>query len=435
MRAAIGLFIVAAICVAVAWWISLLPGAVTATIAGTTIQTSTPFAILLLAVLFLVLYAIARLIAWLFSVPNRLGSWRSGRSRVRGEVAINRALIALAANDAGAARREAERGRRLLGDTPLTLLLAAQAGKQAGRDDEAGALYEQLAERKDARLLGLRGLIRLAVDRQDWDAAAKLAADAEKTHPGAKWLRDERRQMAQRTGQWGDALQLAGPEHKAALGVEASAQEQNPKAALAMAKRAFNAEPGLPAAAIAYATRLRQAGKNRRADDVLRQAWAACPQPEIAEAFVSGVEDRGARAREVAMLVRANPDHAESVIAVAQAALEAGMPAEARRRLEQARESGLNERRLWTLLADAYVMEGNGEAAQEALRHLPDADPNPVWRCANCGAQHERWHAVCSTCHATGAIKWTQPGAAAPTRIAANGLSLQEPQGVEGLAG
>lgn len=429
MRTVLALFIAAVVCVALAWWISLLPGTVTATIAGTTIQTSTPVALTLLASLFLAFYLVIRLLAWLIGSPRRVRGWRSGRMRLRGELAVNRTLVALAANDAGAARREADRGRRLLGDTPLTLLLAAQAGRQAGREDEAAALYEQLAERSDSRLLGLRGLLRLAVDRQDWETATARAAEAEQAHPGAAWLRDERRTMALQTGQWREALRLAGPESKAALAVAAAEHEADPKAALALAKQAFETDPGLVPAALAYARRLRDAGRERQAQEVLRRAWSARPHPEIAEQFVQGAADKLARVREMGALVRSNPDTAEAHIAIAQAALHAGLTSEARRQLERAREAGINEHRLWTLLADIETMDGNADAAQEARRHLPQADPDPVWRCTACSAQHDRWQPVCPACHSAGTIQWLPASDAAPQPF----RRLERGQGAEGL--
>ena len=428
MRTALSLFVTALICVGIAWWISLLPGTVTATIAGTTLSSSTPIAVTLLLILFLLVYVLIRLLAWLISIPRRSRRWRSGRQRGRGEVALNRALIALAANDSGAARREAERGRRLLGDTPLTLLLAAQAGKQAGRDDEATALYEKLAERPDARLLGLRGLIRIAIDKQDWQVATSLAADAERAHPGAKWLREERSFMAQQTGEWREALRLAAPESKAALAVAASTTEDDPRAAMGLAKQAFDMEPGLAPAAIAYAGWLRHFGRAKQAQEVLRQSWSAQPHPDTAAAFVEQVHEPVARARELAVLVRANPDNAEACLIVAQAALDAGMVADARHQLERARQAGVNDRRFWTLLADVHVMEGDNDGAQEALRQVAEADANPTWVCEKCGTQYDHWHAVCDTCRSTGSIHWTRPTGSSPTRY-----RLQAPQGIEGL--
>lgn len=430
MFAAIRLFLAAVVCVAVAWWVSLLPGSITATIGGTTLQTSTPFAVLLAALAFIVLYAFFRLIAWIISVPRRMKHGSGTRTRIKGELALNRALIALAADDSGGARREADKGRRLLGDTPLTLLIAAQAGRQAGREDEAAALYEQLAERSDSRLLGLRGLMRIAVEQEDWERATALATEAEKAHPGAAWLRDERRYMAQATGDWTEALRLSNSDNKAALAVIAAQNETDPKAALALSKQAFDAEPTLAPAAIAYAKALRASGKQRQAQDMLRSAWSAKPHPDLANAFVAEAGDKLAQAREMAVLVRSNPDNPEAYMAIARAALDAGLTGEARRQVQRARDAGLNQRRLWSLMAEIAMVDGKTDEAQDALRHLPDADADPSWRCSSCGSSYDQWQPVCENCRSTGTVKWQLPGdvTVIPRR------RLASPLGAEGLA-
>lgn len=148
MRTVLFIIVAAIVCIAAAWWISALPGEVTMTIAGTTIQTSTPVAVGLLIVLFALLYLVVRLLALLLSIPRRHGRWQQGRRRAKGELSTHRALIALAADDPRAAMREADRSRRLLGDTPLTLLLAAQAGRSAGHDEDAAALFETMSKQQ-----------------------------------------------------------------------------------------------------------------------------------------------------------------------------------------------------------------------------------------------------------------------------------------------
>ena len=285
MRTALTLFVVALICVTLAWWLSLLPGTVSATIAGTTFEAPASVAAALGIALFLVLYAWMRFLGWLVRLPRHGRRWRRDRARERGDLAVNRTLIALAANDAGAARREAERSRRLLGDTPVTLLLAAQAGRQAGREEEVEAAFRQLADRSDGRLLGLRGLLRLAVQRQDWKEATRLAGEAERAHPGAAWLRDERRYMAVQTGHWSEALRLAGPDQKPALALAAAEHEPNQGRALDYLKQAFDADQGLAPAAVAYAHRLREMGRDRAAQDVLRRAWSVRPHPSLADEY------------------------------------------------------------------------------------------------------------------------------------------------------
>ena len=142
------------------------------------------------------LYAVFRLLGVLIRLPRTLRERQAARRRRAGDVAVTRTLLALAAGETGDARHEASRARRLLGDTPATLLLTAEAGRIAGRTDEAERAFRELADRDDAAFLGLRGLLRQAIEREDWAEAAALARRAEAVQPGAAWLRRERARLA-----------------------------------------------------------------------------------------------------------------------------------------------------------------------------------------------------------------------------------------------
>ena len=435
MRAVIGFTIVAAVAVAVAWWVAALPGDMALDVGTLHFGASTPVALTLIAILFVLLYLVVRLIAGLWNSPRVLRRRRRESNRVRGDAAVNRVLVALAANDGGAARREAERSRRLLGDTPLTLRLAAQAGRQAGREDEATALFKQLAGRPDGKLLGLRGLLRQAMAREDWPEAARLAQQAEAAHPGAAWLVEERKRLALQTGQYKEALRLmgaprrkdpGGAEVRSALGIAAAEQETDANAALRQAKQAFESEPSLGPAAVAYAKRLRAGRQERSALDVLRRCWSLLPQPEVAETYLEPLTDKAARYKAAGDLAAANPRNPDSALLLAHTAMEAGLLTDARRHLETARGAGLDDRRLWVLLADLAEAEGSAEGAQEALRHVTTAAPGPSWRCLNCGTNHQGWMAVCDACGVPGRVKWTAGAVHAPAVKAA-------PVAIEGL--
>lgn len=439
MRAVFGFTLLAALCVAVAWWVSLLPGSVAITMFGTTVQASAPVGLTLFVALFAVLYLAVRFVVGLVEVPAGLRGWNRSKSLRRGNYALTRTLVALAANDTDAARREAGRTRTLLGETPLTLLLQAQAERQAGREEEAEAIFKRLAARPDARLLGLRGQLRMAAAREDWEAAAALAREADEAHPGSRWLTDERQRMALRTGRYGEALRLMGPNRRkdasqrhirAALGVAAANAETDKAAALRLAKDAFEDDPSIGHAAIAYAIRLRAAGKERPAQEVLRRAWAINPQPDIADAFLSHINDKMARYRAASSLVNANPAHPDSALLLARTALDAGQLADARRHAETARSAGLNDRRLWLLLADIADTEGDRAAAQEALRQIPGARPEPAWRCESCGTLHQAWHPICDSCGTPGKITWV---AMAPQLLGGPAPRLLPPATIEGL--
>ncbi|MBN8926226.1 MAG: hypothetical protein BGO51_27480 [Rhodospirillales bacterium 69-11] len=413
MRRILIVLVVGALVLAAAWGLASLPGRLTLELGRTTVETSTPIAALALLIVIVLVTLVIRLLGALLRTPRAIGRMRGARRLRLGEIAVNRTLVALAAGERGGARREAARARRLLGDTPQTLLLAAEAGRAGGREDEAETAYRRLAERQDAAFLGYRGLLRQAIAREDWAEAATLARQAEAAHPGAAWLREERSRLAIRAGNWAEALDLVdAPAPKAALGIGAALAETDPTRALRLARDAWRRDKALAPAALTYAARLRLAGKDKRAQAVLREAWQLRPHPDIAAAFLAPVTDKLARAKAVQDLTRDNPNHPESRLLAARTALDAGLTGEARHQAEEARTAGMNGRRLWLLLAEIEEEErGDTEegrrAQRDALRQAASADPDEGWRCTACHSPHAAWHPACPTCGTPGSLVWT----------------------------
>ncbi|MCK8785275.1 tetratricopeptide repeat protein [Roseomonas sp. NAR14] len=420
MRRAISLLIVLVAGVALAWWLAALGGTVEIRVQDAWIGLSLPILLLLLALLFIVLLAIASLIGWLRRMPARLRQRRALRQRSEGDAAVTRVLIALAAGTADTARLEARRARTLLGETPQVLLLTAEAERLAGREEAAAEAFAALAERPDARFLGLRGLLRQAMAREDWEEAKRLAREAEAAQPGAGWIREERAQLALRTQDWREALSLAPPDApRAALSLAAAGQEPDPAKAAELERKAFQADPGFAPAALAHAARQRAAGSPRRARATLEEAWAVAPHPDLAAPLLEGVTEPLARVKAVEQLIRRNPQHPESRLLLARIALEAGLTGRARQELDALRAAGQADRRAYLLLAELEEAE-HGDAPESRaaqsrwLREGALAAPEPRWRCGNCGTDHTGWKPVCSACNAVGQIAWTKPTPAMP---------------------
>ncbi len=339
MRRVIYVLVACVVVLAVAWVLAGLPGRVTAEFGATTVEMATPVAAFGLLLLFVVLYAVLRLIGAMLRLPGVAARWDAESDRRRGDAAVGRALLALAAGDKGDARREAGRARRWLGDTPQTLLLVAEAGRLAGRDDEAEDAFRRLADRPDAAFLGYRGLIRQALTRQDWTEATALARQAETAHPGAAWLRHQRTRLAIHAGHWSEALDLADTDAvRAALAAGAAQAEPDPAQATKLARQAWKADASLAPAALVYATRLRAEGREARAQAVIRHSWALAPQPDLAAFALAPVTDGLARAQAAQRLAEANPEHAESRLLLARTSLDAGLTGEARHQAALARE-------------------------------------------------------------------------------------------------
>jgi HemY protein len=427
MHRALVVLLVTAIVVAVAWFLAGLPGTVTATVGRATFQASLSVVAVALLATFVALHALARLAGALIRLPRTIRTRRANNRRQAGEIATIRALVALAASEPADARREAARARRLLGETPQTLLLCAEAGRIAGRPDETEEAFQALTGRPEAAFLGYRGLLRDAEERQDWTEAAALAGKAEEAHPGAAWLREERARLAIRTGAWSDALALANADApKAALATAAAEAEVNPAQALRLARLAWKEDATLAPAALAYARRLRASGREGRAQAVIRRAWAT-PHPDLAEFALASVTDKLARYQAAQRLTRINVDHPESRYLLARTAFEAGLLGEARRHAEAAQAAGLNEKRLWLLRA-AIEAEDHGDteagrlAQRDALRHAAAADPDAGWYCTVCREPQGRWQPACPSCGTAGSLRWGRPASIHAPRLTAETL-------------
>jgi HemY protein len=279
-----------------------------------------------------------------------------------------------------------------------------------------------LSARPDAAFLGLRGLLRQAMERENWAEASALARQAEATHPAAIWLRKERAALAIRTENWIDALHLADADApKAALAAAASSQAKNAEQGTRLARQAWREDRTLPAAALAYAARLRADGRENRAQSILRESWEAKPHPEIAASFMTTLPDGASRYAAAKRLTKNNPRDLESRMVLARTALEAGQFDDARFHAEAVRAAGFNQHRLWVLLADIAEADGGdteaGRLAQrDALRHSTTAESDPGWRCAACSTPSVDWQPVCRACGKVGTLGWaSSPVGAVPT--------------------
>ncbi len=419
MRNALLVLIVLAAGVLAAFWLADLGGSVDIQVGEVAIAVSFPVALLLLVAAFLVLHLLLAAVGALRRWPRNARLRREARRRAEGEAAVTRTLVALAAGTGDAARLEVRRARAMLGDTPQTLLLAAEAERMAGRDAAAEDAFRALAQRQESRFLGLRGLLRAAMERGDWETAQRLAREAEEVQPGAAWLREERAQLALRTRDWREALALSPPDMpQAALALAAARQEPDPRAAAELEKRAFEADPGFAPAAMAHARRLLAEGNARRARTVLEEAWGRAPHPDLAGAYLEGESDPLMRVKAAEALIRRNPQHPESRLLLARTALDAQLTGRARNALESLQREGKADRRAFLMLSELEEAEhGDTPEARGAqsrwLREAATATPEPSWRCGHCGAVHKEWKAECPSCDAVGQVAWSATGAAA----------------------
>jgi len=435
MRRALVFILLTALVVAVAVWFADRPGAIQIAWGGWRVDTSVAILVALVAGFALVLVVLLRLLGWVVSVPR---SWRRlfvERRRRRGYQALTQGMVAVAAGDAEEAWRHARRADGLLDEPPLTMLLAAQAAQLNGDEDAARRYFTAMLDRPETAFLGLRGLLMQALRAGDNPAALDLARRARRMRPDTPWVMRTLLELEERAGLWRDAevtladairrraLPAGDGKHRRAVVLlersRAAETEGLAMEALDLAGQAHGADPALVPATERYVRLLQQAGRGRKAERVAEKAWAAAPHPAIARAHAAlgTAEPPLDRVRRAERLAATLPDHPESRLAVAEAALAAELWGEARRQLDAVVETQPSSR-AYRLLAELEEREkGDADAARDWLMKATDAPAGERWVCERCATPSDDWAAFCPSCGAWDSLAWRVSGRVLPLRL------------------
>jgi HemY protein len=421
-------FAVAAVLMFGAVWLAERPGSVTMQWRGWRLDTSVGVLLAAVLVLILLVLALWLLYRWIIGAPGALlEGWGDSRRR-RGYRALTQGLAAVAAGDAAEAQKNARKAEQLLSEPSLTLLLSAQAAQLNGDREAAKRAFNAMLEDEQMAFLGLRGLIAQSLQGGNQAQALDYAERAFRLRPQTPWVVHSLFDMQAQAGQWKPAQQTLeaglrtrvvtqdkGRALKALLLVERSRSAERASQdgdALALAREAF----GLAPERIAVTSRLAELqikiGQGPRAMKTLERGWSLAPHPDLAALYLkaSGETDPLKRVGLVRRLVDHKIDDVESHVAIAQAALDAGLWGEARSHLELAGGEHPTVR-ICRLMADVEERSGGDPSKlHDWLARAAVAPADRSWRCSACGAHHETWRSVCESCGAFGTLHWRAPG-------------------------
>lgn len=437
-------FAVIVVVAAVSAWLADHPGEVTLQWGDVLVETSVAVVAALLAVLVVAVALLDRFWRWVRRSPVLLGASLAENRRRRGYQALTRGLAAVAAGDAREAERLSRKAESLLDEPSLTLLLSAQAAQLAGRREEALRSFTAMLESPDTEFLGLRGLLVQAVRAGDRETALRHARRAFELRPDTPWVVKTLFDLQAAAGDWAGARQTLdqgvrkglverelGNRRRALLLVAEANDEEargNGAAALELALQAHRLEPAfVPAAAVA-ARQLVAQGKRRKAAKIVLKTWSANPHPDLARIFaaIEPGEDPVRRWRRMAALRAGNPDHKETRMALAAAALEAGEWEEVRGELEPLIAAGEADVRAYELMSEVERRQhGDSASAREWLVKAASARPADGWVCQSCGRTAETWAPHCGFCGAFDSLRWGGPAGGAAPRLDAAVAALE----------
>lgn len=436
-------------------WMAENPGDLTLYWFGYRIDMPIGMALGITVITFLVLLGLWRLIRIILQAPREFGLARINRRKEKGYRALTKGLTAVAAGDPVEARKQAKLAHDLLGEPPLTLLLAAQAAQLSGDDVTAERYFDALARDPATALLGLRGLAASALKRGDYSAALAHSERALGLAPQAAWAGETAHRLQLKLGHFDAAEQSLKALAKG--GVLSTPQAQRRRAALqtekarrllaegtgigevdqaiTAARNAVKLAGDFAPARLALVQGLIRKGKVKEAARLIEQIWDDAPHPTLGRAFLSalGTEQPLDRAKRAEALARAKPDHPDSHRVAGEANLAARIWGEARRHLErlveQENETGGPTVETCRLMARLEQGErGGGLAERQWLDQAMSARASADWCCSQCGTigsggwETGGWQLVCPRCEAIDSLEWrTPPAASAMTTIATDG--------------
>lgn len=400
-------------------WLAVQPGWLELRWLGWHVATAPGWALLALLIVLAIPLLLGRLYTAIRYRSGLFGPGRMLRRARAAELLATRALadLLLAQSERAAGQAATALGR--VADDPLALFVAARLGDKVAADRlAAGKATARLAA--IARYLhapGIETTARLVALAPD-SPAAWAAAFAEHARAG-QW--EEATAALDKWTALDPADAAAMATRRAAVATAAALAATDDEVATDWARRAARAAPGFVPGVVMAARRLAARDRRQKAASLILAAWDMAPHPELAEAYAAldPTETAHHRLERFRALAASHPDHPESRMRLAEAALGAG---EALAALEALAPllAGAPRARAAHLAAIAHRQLGIEPDPHarwpEALVH---GAAEPDWRCDACHAHAPHWSLVCPSCAAVATLAWTEvpAGMAAPRRI------------------
>lgn len=414
-------------------WLATRSGSVDIEIMDYSMSVHAGFFFVALLFLFVVCLLVYRLLYALFSVPKALARYQEKDRRKKGYRALTRGLVAVAAGDAKKATHFSRQTRALLpNENGLPVLLEAQAARLRGEGGLAQNRFQELMKDKDAAFLGIRGLMKTAVDEGNLPLALDYARQALQVYPRQGWILKMVYLLEIKNCHWTEAL--ATGKRAIAAGALSHKHVVRDRVAIHLMRSDYEFAKGDPKLGFkelqqAYklnnyfvptVTRLAsyylRHNKKRKAISLVEAAWGENPHPDLAllwDEMAPEIKDgnTGKRLKWYERLVSIKPDSAESQMAAARGAMDMELWGEAKAYLMIA-EKIYPSAKLFRLRA---IVEQNSTHNEEAIHELmekaSEALPDKTWICQETGLTYDQWSAIAMPHESFNTITWDYPGA------------------------
>ncbi|MEM6812027.1 MAG: heme biosynthesis HemY N-terminal domain-containing protein [Pseudomonadota bacterium] len=412
-------------------WVAYIPGEMNLQLFGYNIALPTGVFLLLSILLLTFSVSIYRVIKSVFLIPSKIIQKQENKKHQKGFSALTRGLTAIAAGDSKQASFYAGQAQTMLPQNKigLQLLLEAQAAKMRGDSGLAQSRFEELMKDDDAAFLGIRGLLKAAMDKENYLLALDYAEQAYKLHPKQPWIIQTLYYLQIKNQLWDAAIETGkkAVKHQALeeekvisdriaiylLKYDEHTKQSEEAEALKNIKKAYTLNPNFSPTILRYVDYYRSHNKEKKSVSLIKKAWQSNPHPDLADLWQqlspSNKEDKNKILKWYQKLVDLNPDHLESHIAYANAAIQLELWGDAKGALIRA-EKIEPCARIYRLRAKLEEHVSHNEfKVHELMDRAAGATHDKVWICEQTSIIYEEWLPLALPHKSFNSIVWQYP--------------------------
>jgi HemY protein len=428
MLKALWFFIKIAVLAVGSIWLISQPGELSFDFLGYTVKAQTGVFMIALLVFILISFYVLQLVRSVLRTPQKISGKKQAYDQKIGYLSLTRGLVAVASGDGVKANQYAQKANKLLNnDSGLPLLLKAQAAHLNGQENVAKNCYEELSKNKETAFLGVRGLMKAALDQGQEVKALEYAQQGLKSQPNHPSLLKMVYNLSLKNQNWEEALKILTQLQKVKnhsaeklksdrVAIYLHRYDQAPQRFLNDLKAAYKFNPDFVPTVKRLAMYYLENGKRRKAVGLIEVTWKQSPHPDLAALWMqlAPSQKKDANTNKLAWankLVEMNPDSLQSQLAAAKTALELEYWGEAKAYLMVA-ENIYPTAEVFHLraLAEKNITQGDDQV-ESLLAKASNAMPAKVWVCAQTGLTYDDWSAIAMPHESFNTIIWDAPGA------------------------
>ena len=408
-------------------WFLRNPGIVKIEWLDTTTEIPVGVAILVIAGSSIILMMILQIFLFLKKIPDIWSKFWEKQQEKKGYQNFTEGLAALAMDDLETAREKMLKTQKLLGESPLPLILTALAAQKANDYVSAARVYGVLLKNKSTEFLGYYGLTQTSKSQRDYQAAYLYGKKAFELVPSGKWIVITLFKLSLRLKDYTDAqyflkkirkynlLKKDQLNHYEAIlsflkGIEAS----DPKVRIINFQKSFDNDSSFIPAVLCVKDALIEIEKPHKAEKALKASLKVNAHPDVAEAYVNLYDDISSgekmkRAENVLMF--SNSDYVGHLIII-QTALKEGFTGIARTHLDLAIVSNQGSSpKLNFFSQQLKELDGNiiSWSSKNVSEKTLSSKVDKTWQCTLCLNTYNQWDFICKECDQEDTISWKDP--------------------------